>query len=181
MTTNSHQRIESTANPYATPKSDTSVQTPEQYGNAKLFARHGRIGRMRYFVYSAFATFLMYFFGIGLAIAIPAMQDAGMAMGSAVTTALGVIAVILFVVFFLLSLTLTRRRLNDMNLTGWLLIIMLIPYLNILFALVLLVAPGTTYSNNYGLPPPPNNTALKIATAIIIGLPLIGILFATIL
>lgn len=45
------------------------------------------------------------------------------------------------------------RRLHDLNKTGWLCLIMLIPVINTLFGIYLLFAPGTVGYNDYGADP----------------------------
>ena len=44
------------------------------------------------------------------------------------------------------------RRLHDMNRSGWLILLFLLPIVNILLGLYLLLGSGTAGVNNYGLP-----------------------------
>ena len=76
-----------------------------------------------------------------------------------VVGALGYIAII--VVQFLLTI----QRSHDMNMTGWLCLISLIP----LAALVFWFVPGTRGENNYGKPPPPNTTGAIVLACIVAG------------
>ena len=50
-----------------------------------------------------------------------------------------------------------KRRLNDLDKSGWWQLLYLVPIVNILFALYLLFWPGTKGSNNYGLQPAKNS------------------------
>lgn len=45
------------------------------------------------------------------------------------------------------------RRLHDLDKSGWLVLIMLIPIINLLFIVYLLVAKGTTGPNRFGNDP----------------------------
>ena len=61
--------------------------------------------------------------------------------------------VVLSLPIMVASYTLAIRRLHDLEMTGWLVLVFLIPYINFLFALVLFFAPGTFGSNRYGQDP----------------------------
>ena len=61
-----------------------------------------------------------------------------------------VAVVIFYLAFFVMHWILFIRRLNDMNMTGWLSILILIPLVNIILSLVLAFYPGTKGANKYG-------------------------------
>ncbi|KXZ73858.1 DUF805 domain-containing protein [Acinetobacter venetianus] len=42
------------------------------------------------------------------------------------------------------------RRLHDLNKTGWLCLLLLVPLIQLFFTLYVLLAPGTPYRNDYG-------------------------------
>lgn len=42
------------------------------------------------------------------------------------------------------------RRLHDLNKTGWLSLLLLVPFIQIFFTLYVLLAPGTPHRNDYG-------------------------------
>ncbi|STZ56486.1 Inner membrane protein yhaH [Moraxella lacunata] len=50
----------------------------------------------------------------------------------------------------------TRKRLHDINLTGWHTLWVLVPYLNFLFIVYLIFKSGDENKNDYGLPSKPN-------------------------
>lgn len=52
------------------------------------------------------------------------------------------------------SLALTVRRLHDLNTSGLAALLLLAPVVGLLFALYLLLAPGTPGPNRFGPPPP---------------------------
>ncbi|WP_347453272.1 DUF805 domain-containing protein [Acinetobacter thermotolerans] len=61
------------------------------------------------------------------------------------------IAIYLAVLFYF-SVVFTIRRLHDLNHSGWLSVMMVIPGLNLLFFFYLVIAKGSTSKNRYGLP-----------------------------
>ncbi|WP_436862165.1 DUF805 domain-containing protein [Acinetobacter haemolyticus] len=64
------------------------------------------------------------------------------------------ITVLLFIVIYVamiyISFIFTIRRLHDRNQTGWLSLLMLIPFFNFIFLIYLLCAKGTEGENTYG-------------------------------
>ncbi len=59
---------------------------------------------------------------------------------------------ILYLIVIYFSLIFTIRRLHDLDQSGWLSLVTLIPVINLFFFLYLIFAPGTQGSNNYGAP-----------------------------
>lgn len=57
---------------------------------------------------------------------------------------------IIFILTCLLILVETTLRCHDLDKTGWLALLLLVPYLNILFLIYLLVKKGTDGPNTYG-------------------------------
>ena len=151
-------------NPYAAPHTNvTPAERAEDYGEIKIFSASGRIGRIRYIGYSFGLTMLIWIV-IGIAAGIGALVDPALLIG---VGAIGYIALI--VVQFLLSI----QRSHDMNVTGWLSLIWLVP----LGVLVFWFAPGSRGSNDYGRPPPPNGAGVIILTCLM-PIFIIGILAA---
>ena len=145
-------------NPYATPNAPVNdIQNDEGFGSLKLFTSEGRLGRIRY---------LMYTMGVGLV---------GMILAAmlAMIPAIGIfLAIALYIGIVIVSIFLTIQRCHDFNMTGWLSLLMLVPLASLIFYLV----PGTKGNNQYGLQPPPNSTAIKIGAFLLLGLFLAGIL-----
>lgn len=139
-------------NPYAAPSADLSQQMNDGQTYApSMFAMRGRIGRLRYLAYSIVLTILMLAVG-------------GVLMGvlSTMVASVDVLAVLIYIPSIVVSLMMAVRRLNDMNQTGWLSVLILVPLINFFFGLWLLFAPGTAGSNRYGPAPSPNTTGVKI-------------------
>ena len=151
-------------NPYAAPRTNVSRDdSAEEYGDVKVFSAQGRIGRVRYIGYTFGYTFL-----IALVIGIVGALLGGVSSGLAfVVGAAGYIAIVV------MQILLTIQRSHDMNVTGWLCLISLIP----LAALVFWFVPGTRGANNYG-PPPPNTTGAVIAACILPLIMVVGIVAA---
>jgi len=95
--------------------------------------------------------------------------------GSMIGVGVGLIGVIFTLV---ISVAFGIRRLNDMNKSGWWIIINFIPYINLLMAIYLIFFPGTDGSNNYGPAPAPNTTGVKILGLLFPVLAIVGILAA---
>jgi uncharacterized membrane protein YhaH (DUF805 family)/Tfp pilus assembly major pilin PilA len=154
-------------NPYAAPQTNVTRGdgNVEEYGEIKLFSPRGRIGRVRYIGYF-FGLSLLVLLVAGVLAAVAALADPSAAI---VVAGIGYVAVI--VVQFLLTI----QRSHDMNVTGWLSLISLIP----LAALIFWFVPGTRGENDYGKQPPPN-TAGAIVLACILPFLFIGGILAAI-
>lgn len=108
---------------------------------------NGRLNRFRYFKRS----FLLLIIETILAFAIVAafMEPSGQNISTA-----GYIAFILMIIVFVPPhYMLMIRRLHDLNKTGWMCLIMLIPLVNTIFSFYVLFAPGTVGYNQYGADP----------------------------
>jgi type IV pilus assembly protein PilA len=147
-------------NPYAAPQANVTRGDGdvEEYGEIKMLSAQGRLGRVRYIGYSVGLSILvMFVFGILAAVA--ALIDP-----TATVAVIGIGYIVVVVVQFLLTI----QRSHDMNVTGWLSLISLIP----LGVLVFWFVPGTRGENDYGKPPPPNTTGVIVLACVV---PLVGI------
>jgi len=159
-------------NQYQTPQSQVEKTGSQQFGDVKIFSVSGRIGRLR---------FLAYTLGVYFLVAIPAnviggilaaiFGDSGMFVSIAFS---GVASIVMLVFYFMFAI----QRSHDMNVSGWLSLIILIPLIGYL---IFLFAPGTHGDNRFG-PPPPENSGGVVAMSVIGGLMMfvavIGILAA---
>ena len=145
-------------NPYESPKSNTYTASSETY-QPKLLAINGRIGRLRYLAYGMIATIVTIFaLGILAAILIPIFASSGMSEMSGI-----ILLVIIYLPLIIISIILMKRRLNDLDKSGWWQLLVYIPIIGILFALYMLFWPGTKGSNSYGLQPAKNSVLVIIA------------------
>ena len=146
----------SNVNPYETPKAAVA-ETAEQFQPVKLFSVSGRIGRARYIAYGM---------GVYLLLAI---------LGALLTGLLGAIGVaIMWVAILVVIFMLTIQRCPDFNITGWLSLLVLIPFVNLIFWFI----PGTDGPNRFGARTPPNSVLTMVAVFIVPVIAVIGILAA---
>lgn len=112
----------------------------------------GRIGRLAYFlgwIYLVLPLVLL------LVIMLAAGgwssgAHAGPNFGSAVTIIVLIVELLWLVFYLIAGFGLIIRRWHDLNQSGWLSLLQLIPVVSIICSLVQLFAPGTKGSNNYG-------------------------------
>jgi uncharacterized membrane protein YhaH (DUF805 family) len=117
-------------------------------GELKVLSARGRIGRMRYIAWS---------FAIGVVVALVAMLGGGLL--SVLAGPLGMLFMAICYIAMIVAIVLiTIQRCHDFNVTGWLALILLVPLAPIVFWFI----PGNRDSNDYGPPPPPNSTAVKV-------------------
>lgn len=140
-------------NPYSSPQSE--LGSPEALGDVKIFAYSGRIGRLRYLAYSGIFVMVLYLVMAFVAGIAAALGDAGGALAGFAIMLL-MLAVIPVVFMFII------QRLHDMNASGWLSLLMLVPFVGTVFSLVLLFAPGTQGENRFGLQPKANGAGVII-------------------
>jgi uncharacterized membrane protein YhaH (DUF805 family) len=138
----------------------------------QFFSVRGRIGRLRFLSYSWLSMICMTFIsGIFFGV-LMAMLMRTQTMNSAI---MGVLPLVIYLPGLLVSLVFTKRRLNDLNLSGWIGVLALIPFLNLIFGLYLLFAPGTSDNNRYG-PVPTKNSVLVVIGSILFPLLIISII-----
>lgn len=144
-------------NPYAAPGADLSalINDGKTY-TPKVLAVNGRIGRVRYLVYTVWLSFLLLFI-------------TGLAMGllSLINPILGLLGMILYIPVMAVSFIMAIRRLNDLEYSGWLSVLMIVPLVNLILSLWLLFGRGTDGSNRYGPAPGPNSTAVIVGAWIV--------------
>ncbi len=117
-----------------------------------MFQLRGRIGRVRYLVYSFLLSVLLALCLMALTLVV-GDSDAGFAAVKGLAIA-GSLA---------LTLVLGARRLRDLNQQLWIAATLLIPLVNIAVYLWLLFAPGGRDANFYGPPPGPNTRGVLAA------------------
>lgn len=148
--------------PYAPPRS--TVGTPEQaFATLKPFSVEGRIGRLRFLAWTMVLTLVMLGVGsiavlIGLAV-ISAESTSGIVLGCLLLIVLGIASLVV-------SIQISVQRLHDMGCSGWLWLLNLVPFVGSLFPFVIMLVPGSARANQYGPPPPPNSTAVKVLSAL---------------
>jgi uncharacterized membrane protein YhaH (DUF805 family) len=138
--------------------------------NPRLISLSGRIGRLRYWIY-------------GAALSVAMIPVVILALGASLVshTAPGPLSLLLVfageaaVLFG--CVVLVRRRLNDLDKSGWLTLLMLVPFVNAVFGLWILFWPGTSGVNRFGPPPSANSRAI-VGAAWVLGVLSVGTLVA---
>jgi uncharacterized membrane protein YhaH (DUF805 family) len=139
--------------PYQTPESQIVDPAKVEFEAIQVFSLSQRIGRVRYLAYN-FVAMLVASVVIGI---IGSLLLAVLTEGMSVdTTYFAIFTVVFYVVPLTITFIISARRLHDLNSSGWLALLLLIPVINLLFVLYLLFAPGSKGANDYGLPPKPN-------------------------
>ena len=154
--------------PYTPPEANFDVNENQfETYEPKFLSIQGRIGRLRYIAYNTAITFLiMIVFGVFAGIAVATMAG-GMQGGGVFFGILGVLGFIVYIVMIGISFIYAKRRLNDLNQSGWLSLLSLVPVVNFFLWLYLLLAPGSATSNQYGPPPSKNPTWIVVVTILI--------------
>jgi len=134
-------------NPYQTPEGQLT-DDDQAYGEIKFFSPSSRINRLRYWAHSMLFSVVL-FTVIGIAVA----------LGAIVSPALGfVIGVPAYIGAIVFSFILIIQRLHDLNKSGWMSLLMLVPLANIYLFILVVFFKGTDGRNDYGLQTPPNKT-----------------------
>lgn len=113
----------------------------------------GRFARLAYLAWYLIASLIVAAIAIVGITIFGNINSAGDA-ASNINTASLLIMAIAYIVFFYFAIVFTIRRLHDLNQSGWLSLLLLVPLVNVLFMLYVMIAPGTRGSNNFGLPRP---------------------------
>ncbi|KIH84728.1 DUF805 domain-containing protein [Pseudomonas batumici] len=144
--------------PYAPPQARVGDTLPA-FGQLQAFTTRGRIGRLRYLAWTMALMFVT--IPVAGAIFALAMGTVAASLNTAITigVVLGGAALIAFVV---VSIQIAVQRLHDIGWSGWLWLLTLVPFVGSVFPFVLMFCPGNNGANQYGAPPPPNSTAVKV-------------------
>ena len=93
--------------------------------------------------------------------------------------ALSIVAMAVFyIVTIVVSVMFAKRRLNDLNRSGWWFLLFIIPIVNLVLAIYLIFFPGTDGSNNFGPPPVANSIGVLILGWMFPALMVLGIVAA---
>ena len=151
--------MSATANPYTAPDAELGTGVETSTYEPSIFSFKGRIGRMRYLAYGM-SIMMLASMAIGFlaAIMLPAAGasgDTGGIIGMAVM-GLGYFGILVLAVMF------GKRRLNDLNRSGWWYLLTFVPVVNLVLAIYMLFFPGTDGPNNFGPAPSPNSVGVVV-------------------
>ena len=148
--------LEGDANPYSAPDAALDTGQDALY-QPKIFSFSGRIGRMRYLAYGIGVNILL------MAVMIPLGGAGGLMGGEAGMSMITMLVIgFFYIATFVISIMFAKRRLNDLNRSGWWFLLFLIPLVNLLFAIYILFFPGTDGDNNFGPAPAANSIGVLI-------------------
>lgn len=152
-------------------------QIQQRYSEVDLFSTQGRVGRRTYFVYSIIIPFICVSILASLA---GIVSKLSLASHSSSYSSLGhtvayLILGLAFLSLIAITIRLTIQRCHDFNKSGWAAIFAVIPFANIIYALI----PGNSGLNSYGEPPEPPSTFVKTGV-FLIGLLLIALFIFTV-
>lgn len=155
-------------NPYNAPAADLSQMDDRNATyEPQLLSFSGRIGRARYLAYAF--TFLM-------AVAFAGLLFAGM-FGMISSILAGIISLALNIAVMVFGFGYARRRLNDMNHSGWWSALFIVPLVSLGVLIWLTCVPGDEGANDFGPPPSPNSggvvaaaVAMPVLLIVLIGL-----------
>ena len=163
-------------NPYASPGAAlTEPFARDATYEPKFFSTRGRIGRLRFLAYS-FATMFVLSIAVGLLMGVLAPVAIGGAGENSI--AMVAVGVLINIPFAIVGIVITKRRFNDLNLSGWWSLLMLVPFINLLAWLYLVFGSGTKGPNRFG-PPPSKNSVLVVIGGLLLPIVfLVGIVAA---
>lgn len=148
----------------------TLTEMHEGFNNRRFFDWHGRVSRMQFLAYSTFNALIALMLVALLFVMIGGFQGMVNASSEQLPMSLLGASSVGVAVLFYLQLAVSKRRFNDLNKTGWLALLMLVPGVNVLVYLYLLAVEGTVGANYYGLPARP---ATQLKTVLMILIPLL--------
>lgn len=164
------------SNPYQTPAAtvqDFADPGLDQPYEPRIFSTQGRIGRLRYFCYTFVVQMVtLALAGVAAAVLIPVLGGRNAAAGMIVPLML-----LIYVPLVVATVIMGRRRLHDLDQSGWLLLVMLIPLANLVLGLYMMFWPGSKAANRFG-PPPARNGVLVVLFGLVLPLAFIGLLAA---
>ena len=148
----------------------TLTEIHEGFNNRRFFDWHGRVSRVQFLAYSTFNALIALMLIASLFVMIGGFQGMVNASSEQLPMSLLGASSVGAAVLFYLQLAVSKRRFNDLNKTGWLALLMLVPGVNVLVYLYLLAVEGTVGANYYGLPARP---ATQLKTVLMLLIPLL--------
>jgi uncharacterized membrane protein YhaH (DUF805 family) len=165
-------------NPYSAPGAELGGGQSELY-TPSIFSFNGRIGRLRYMAYGIESYLLLMLVMIPI-VGTSAFMGGEPALSGSGSIAIGVISLAMLVA----GVTFARRRLNDLNRSGWWLLLSIVPIVNLLFTIYVLFFPGIDGDNDFGPAPTANSLGVKILSWLMLAmfvLAMVGIVAAVVI
>jgi uncharacterized membrane protein YhaH (DUF805 family) len=162
-------------NPYSAPSAELGGGQSELY-TPSIFSFSGRIGRLRYLAYSMGSYLLLMLVMVpllGLSTFMGGEPEVSM-IGMGIMVAVYVPAIVVWIMF-------AKRRLNDLNRSGWWFLLALVPIVNFLVSIYMLFFSGTDGDNKFGPAPTANTLGVQILAWMMPALFVVGIVAAIVI
>jgi uncharacterized membrane protein YhaH (DUF805 family) len=144
-------------NPYRAPTADlTQAGEDGATYQPRFFSAHGRLGRARYLAYVMGVWLLV------MVVAVPVFVLI-MILFASKSQLTAFLPAILAMAAMGLSFIAAKRRINDMNKSGWFALLLLIPFVNFAVGFWLLFCPGDKGANDFGPAPCRNSIGVTLA------------------
>lgn len=137
--------ISSTSDVYQAPQATLTESTPQV--QTSLWSSRGRLGVVKHM---AWATVIMF---LALASITAAVLLSGAHLGNVESVANPILLSVITLVslpLVWLSIVMFIRRLHDLNMSAWFILLNLVPILGTLFYLFIICAPGNKEGNKFG-------------------------------
>ncbi|MBX2840011.1 MAG: DUF805 domain-containing protein [Gammaproteobacteria bacterium] len=136
-------------NPYATPQAELDSGLAE-VTPVSWFSHHGRLGVLSYWGMAAVLT--LAFLVIGGILGFVAMQVTGWSPSSAESppALMWLILAPLLLIMIYVGICLAIKRLHDLNMVGWWVLLTLVPIVGMIFSIYLYFWPGKKTPNRFG-------------------------------
>lgn len=159
-----------TDNPFKPPNTSIDIEAnADEFAKIKMFTAKSRIGRLRYTLFSFLLLIVIIFYNLILRDLLILGIGSGFVNNLPTYYKYGIIifiSVIPYLVLLLAGIFLVIQRCHDLDTTGWLSLLILIPFAPVL----LCFTSGTKGVNKYGPPPPPNTKLIIIGSYITVAL-----------
>jgi|GEM_PF-750368 len=133
----------------------------------RFFDMQSRIGRCRY---------LAYILGLDLLAMVPAVIGVTLMGVSGILG--GLILAVTYIALIVYAIAFGVRRLHDLDKSGWWILLMFVPLVNLGLAIYMVFFPGTIGENRFGSQPPPNSGWVIVGTVAYIAVIPLAILAA---
>lgn len=152
-------------NLYAAPVADLSSFQEPQEAKTSFLELGGRIGRVRWIAYTTGTLLLS-------AMAVFGMTALGASLGHIDSNLITFLPLINLFAFGAAMIVMSRRRLHDIGISPFVMVIALVPVINLYFFFLMVFKRGDHGANEYGPAPSPNNRLVYLSA---MGLPIMWV------
>jgi uncharacterized membrane protein YhaH (DUF805 family) len=159
-------------NPYAAPEAVlTHPGADNETYQPRIFSLNGRIGRLRYIAYSWLSSVVA---TILAAVLVGLLSSLSFISGQTGT----ILTWIAYLPVVAAGVIMAKRRINDMDKSGWLSLLIFVPLVNVFFGFYLMLKGGTQGANRFGPAPATNPRSIVILAWLLPIVVLVGLIAA---